>query len=114
MSSHSCDAIQGCLERPKSLAAIVAGQNTYVVSQVTDQLRQVPHGALIQVHMHVAYVQYGEILKRRRQLFKPDVIVPDENALCISARAPIETGQFQRDTNDRMRRVPVLDVKEVE
>ena len=64
--------------------------------------------------MHVAYVQYGEILKRRRQLFKPDVIVPDENALCISARALIETGQFKRDTNDCISRVPVLDVKEVE
>src|ERR1700680_1240946 len=61
--------------------------------------------------MHVAKVEYGEAVKKRRQLLEHNVIALDENASCIPASAPVETGQLQCVSNDRMDRIPVLYVK---
>src|SRR5450759_2065715 len=111
MSSHSCDALQGRLERPKSLASIIAGQNTQIVLHAVDELDQAPHCTLIHVHMHVANVEYSEAIKKRWQLLEPNVIALDENAFCIPASAPIKPGQLQCVSNDRMDRIPILYVK---
>src|ERR1019366_4604118 len=40
-----------------------------------------------------------------------NVIALDENASCIPASAPVETGQLQCVSNDRMDRIPVLYMK---
>src|SRR5215208_5572638 len=64
--------------------------------------------------MHVANVQYSEAVKRRRQLLEHDVVALDANAFCIPACSPVETGQLQCVSNDRMDRIPVLYVKEEE
>src|SRR5256885_14173067 len=61
--------------------------------------------------MHVAKVEYGEAVKKRRQLLEHNIIALDENASCISASAPVETGQLKCIPNDRMDRIPVLYVK---
>src|ERR1700692_4716655 len=61
--------------------------------------------------MHVAKVEYGEAVKKRRQLLEQNVIALQENASCIPASAPVETGQLQCVSNDRMDRIPVLYVK---
>src|SRR5665213_1547689 len=113
MSPHACNAVQSHFKRPERLAAIIACQNTQVVTQTTDDLDKVPHGALIQVNMHVTDMKYGEPIKRWRQFFELQLIVLDTNAFCISPPAPIETSQLQGGSNDRMDRIPVLDVKEV-
>src|ERR1035437_8456337 len=111
MSSHSCDALQGRLERPKSLASIIAGQNTQIVLHAVDEFDQAPHCTLIHVHMHVANVEYSEAVKKRWQLLEYNVIALDENAFCIPASAPIKPGQLQCVSNDRMDRIPILYVK---
>src|SRR4029077_8844008 len=82
-----------------------------MVTHVADEFDQALHGSFIHVHMHVANVEYGEAIKKRRQLLEHDVIALDENASCIPASAPVETGQLQCVSNDRMDRIPVLDVK---
>src|ERR1700722_9800186 len=69
------------------------------------------HGSFVHVHMHVAKVEYGEAVKKRRQLLEQNVIALQENASCIPASAPVETGQLQCVSNDRMDRIPVLYVK---
>src|SRR5674476_309225 len=69
------------------------------------------HGSFVHVHMHVAKVEYGEAVKKRWQLLEYNVIALDENASCIPASAPVETGQLQCVSNDRMDRIPVLYVK---
>src|SRR5438067_4991696 len=61
--------------------------------------------------MHVAKVEYGEAVKKRRQLLEHNVVALDENAFCIPARAPIKTRQLQGVSNDRMDRIPIPDVK---
>src|SRR5450755_4155717 len=61
--------------------------------------------------MHVAKVEYGEAVKKRRQHLEQNVIALQENASCIPASAPVETGQLQCVSNDRMDRIPVLYVK---
>src|ERR1019366_3541820 len=61
--------------------------------------------------MHIAKVEYGEAVKKRWQLLEHNVIALDENASCIPASAPVETGQLQCVSNDRMDRIPVLYVK---
>src|ERR1019366_4971300 len=61
--------------------------------------------------MHVAKVEYGEPVKKLRQLLEQNVIALHENASCIPASAPEETGQLQCVSNDRMDRIPVLYVK---
>src|SRR5271157_5217510 len=64
--------------------------------------------------MHVADVKDGEAIKRWRQPLEPDIVMPDDNALRVPPSAPIESGQLQRVANERMDRIPVLDVKEVD
>jgi hypothetical protein len=61
--------------------------------------------------MHVAKVEYGEAVEKRWQLFEHNNIALDENASCISASAPVETGQLKYISNDRMDRIPVHYVK---
>src|SRR6266436_4173994 len=61
--------------------------------------------------MHVADVEYSETVKKRWQLLEHNLVALDENAFCISARAPIKTGQLQCVSNDRMDRIPALYVK---
>src|SRR5947208_5723885 len=61
--------------------------------------------------MHVAKVEYGEAVEKRWQLLEHDRIALDENASCISASAPVETGQLKCISNDRMDRIPVHYVK---
>src|SRR3979411_926616 len=57
--------------------------------------------------MHVAKVEYGEAVKKRRQRLEQNVIALDENASCIPESAPVETGQLQCVSNDKMNRIPV-------
>src|ERR1700693_3832015 len=64
--------------------------------------------------MHVANVEYSETIKRRWQLLEHNVVALDENAFCIATCSPVETGQLQCVSNDRMDRIPVLYVKEEE
>jgi len=61
--------------------------------------------------MHVAKVEYGEAVEKRWQLLEHNIIALDENASCISASAPVETGQLKCISNDRMYRIPVRYVK---
>src|SRR5665811_782813 len=82
-----------------------------IVAHVADEFDQALHGSFIHVHMHVTDVENGEAVKKRRQLLEYNVIALDENASCIPASAPVETGQLQCVSNDRMDRIPVLYVK---
>jgi len=66
-------------------------------------LNQVPHGNLIHVRMEVADVQNGKAVKSQRQFGKPQVVSPNNDALCIPPCAPIETGQFQDGSDDGWR-----------
>jgi len=59
-------------------------------------------------------MKYREAVERRWQPGKADFIVPGKNAFGIAECATIQTGQFQRGSNDCMGRVPVLDLEEVE
>src|SRR5204863_9042837 len=61
--------------------------------------------------MHVTKVEYGEAIEKRWQLLEHNIIALDENASCISASAPVETGQLKCISNDRMDRIPVHYVK---
>src|SRR5712664_700262 len=61
--------------------------------------------------MHVANVEYSETVKRRWQLLEHNVVALDENAFCIPACSPVETGQPQCVSNERMDRIPALYVK---
>src|ERR1700757_36165 len=114
MSSHSCDALQGCRERSISLSSIIAGQNTQIVTHAADEFDQAPHCTLIHVHMHVAKVEYSEAVKKRWQLLEHNVVTLDENAFCIPVRAPIKTRQLKGVSNDGMDRIPIPYVKEEE
>ena len=42
------------------------------------------------------------------------MVVPDLNALVIAHAPPIQAGQLEREADQRVDRVPVLDVKEIE
>src|SRR6202171_5783104 len=64
--------------------------------------------------MHVANVEYSEAVKKRWQLPEHNVVALDENAFRIPASAPVETGQLQGISNDRMDRIPIPYVKEDE
>src|SRR3977135_3929569 len=64
--------------------------------------------------MHVANVEYSEAVKKRWQLPEHNVVALDENAFCIPASAPVETGQLQGISNDRMDRIPIRYMKEDE
>src|ERR1700738_2582431 len=61
--------------------------------------------------MHVAKVEYCEAVEKRWQLLEHNIIALDENASCISASAPVETGQLKCMSKDRMDRIPVLYMK---
>src|ERR1700682_2184348 len=61
--------------------------------------------------MHVANVEYSEAVKRRWQLLEHNLVALDENAFCIPACSPVETGQLQCVSNDRMDQIPALYVK---
>src|SRR4029077_830939 len=82
-----------------------------MVTHVADEFDQALHGSFIHVHMHVAQVEYGEAVKKRRQLLEHSIIALDQNSSCISASAPVETGQLKCISNDRLDRIPVLYVK---
>src|ERR1035437_5123406 len=73
-----------------------------------------PHRALIHVHMQVTDVKYSKAIEQWRQLFEPDLIARDENAFRIAAPAPVKAGQLQHGPNDRMDRIPVFYVKEID
>src|SRR5258708_12367526 len=79
-----------------------------MVAHVAEVFDQALHGSFIHVHMHVAKVEYGEAVEKRWQLLEHNIIALDENASCISASAPVETGQLKCISNDRMHRIPVL------
>src|SRR4030081_43121 len=61
--------------------------------------------------MHVANVEYSETVKKRGQLLEHNLVALDENAFRIPACSPVETGQLQCVSNDRMDRIPALYVK---
>src|ERR1700687_3705520 len=61
--------------------------------------------------MHVAKVEYGEAVETRWQLLEHSISALDENSSCISASAPVETGQLKCIPNDRLDRIPGLYVK---
>src|SRR5947209_6539286 len=61
--------------------------------------------------MHVANVEDGEAVEKRWQFLEQNIIAFDENVSCISASAPVETGQLKCISNDGMDRIPVLYVK---
>src|SRR5437660_12703436 len=62
--------------------------------------------------MQVADVKYGEAIEQRRQFLEPDVIVPEHHAFGIPFAPPVETDEHQRDADQGMDRIPILDVKE--
>jgi hypothetical protein len=64
--------------------------------------------------MEVAHMQEREAMKRWRQLFKAEIVVPDLHARGIGPSTPIQAGQLEERADDRMNRIPVLDVKESE
>src|SRR4030081_1643573 len=61
--------------------------------------------------MHVANVEYSETVKKRGQLLEHNLVALDENAFRIPACSPVETGQLQCVSNDRLDRIPALYVK---
>src|ERR1700682_2449219 len=61
--------------------------------------------------MHVANVEYSETVKKRGQLLEHNLVALDENAFRIPACSPVETGQLQCVSNDRMDQIPALYVK---
>src|SRR6202158_2435731 len=111
LTSHASDAVQGGLEGSKGLGAIVAGQNTEVVTHLTDEFAQSLHRDLVHFDVHIADVQDGEAIEKRRQILEGDVVVLDDDALCIATRAPVETAQLQGVSNDRPGGIPVLQAK---
>ena len=95
-ASHPPDAVQRRLERPECLAAIVAGQDADVVTQLADELTHPLHRGPTDVHVQVTEVQDGEAIETRRQILEDDVVAPDDDAFGVAARAPVETAQLQR------------------
>src|SRR5579863_1800097 len=65
--SQFCDTLHRRLNRSVSLAPIVAGQHAGIKTQRAYDLDQVPHGPLAEVHMQIADVKDGELVKCRRQ-----------------------------------------------
>src|SRR5262249_37190836 len=102
------------IEWPEGRAAVIPGQHAYIVVQARQQLGEPPHGACAAVDVEVAELQQCESVEAARQLRRRNAIVPDLDVLGIAHAPPMEAGQFEREPDQGMDRVPVLDVKEVE
>src|SRR5271163_416982 len=94
-SSYSADSSQGCRERSKRLAAIVAGQDAYVVAQATDEFDQPSHGPLIHVCMQVTDVEQGKRVEQRWQFLGEELVMLDTNAFRVSAPACVQSGYLK-------------------
>src|SRR4051794_40220656 len=64
--------------------------------------------------MHVTKVEYGEAIEKWWQLLERKIVSLDQNVSCISASAPVETGQLKCISNGRMDRIPIPYVKREE
>ena len=66
------------------------------------------------IYVRIADVKNREAVEQRRHICAFDIIVFHGNARGVLAPAPIEPGQLQNVSYQRMNGVPVLDMKEVE
>ena len=64
--------------------------------------------------MHIADVEDGEAVKRRRQLARNDAIVLKLDLRRIAQAAPIKSGEHQSAADQRMRQRGVFEVKKVQ
>ena len=55
-----------------------------------------------------------EAVKCGRQLLEVDIVVSDLHARSVGPPAPIQPRQLEEGADDRMNRIPVLDVEESE
>ena len=70
LCSQFFNALQSRLKRSVSLSPVIAGQHADIKTQGADDLEQMPHGPLAQVHMQIADVKDSELVKCRRQILE--------------------------------------------
>lgn len=99
---------------PIGRAAIIPGQHTGIMVQPGKELRQSAHRTVTDVGVEIADLQEREAVEGRRQCGEMNVVVPDLDALRVALPAPIEPRQLEQRPHQRMNRVPVLDMKEIE
>jgi len=112
LCSQFLNALHSRLKRTVSLSPVVAGEHADIKTEGADDLEQMPHGPLTQVHMQIADLKDGELVKCRRQVLEGEIVSPDDYAVGVSTRPPIKPGRLQRVSNNRPRRVPILEMKE--
>src|SRR5665213_390474 len=71
------NALQSRLKRSVSLSPVIAGQHADITTQGADDLKQISHGPLTQVHMQIADVKDGEFVKCQRQILEGEIIALD-------------------------------------
>src|SRR5260221_6588640 len=114
MRSHSRHFFESRVEWAKGLTAVITGQNTKIVRQFIKQLAQTTHGALTHVRMQVADLKDREPIESAWQAGRLDMIVPYLYAFRILTAVLIQPNQLQGIANNRVDRVPVLNVKEID
>src|SRR5258708_4468095 len=92
MTSQRRDALKGNVERSERFAAIIAGQNTKIITQAINETVEIPHGAFTHVDMQITDVKDCEAIKQWRQFFESDLVVCEANTFSIPTPAPIKTG----------------------
>src|ERR1019366_10532546 len=112
--AYARQAFERGVEWPKGPTAIVTGQNAHVIGHVRKKLRQTSHRAFVHVHVQVADMKQRKAIEPDRQRFHADMIMPDLDFLGVLAATPIQSHQLEGRSNDRMNRIPVLDVKEID
>jgi hypothetical protein len=64
--------------------------------------------------MQIAEVKDGEAIEGGRQPRRSHLVLTHAKALGIAAAAPIETARLEGDADQRVNRIPILDVKEID
>jgi len=64
--------------------------------------------------VEITYVEQSEPIEGTWQRCETDMIVPDLDTFGVPLAPPVQSAQFERGSNKRMNRVPVLNVEEID
>jgi hypothetical protein len=64
--------------------------------------------------VEITYVQQSKPVESTWQPWGTNMIVPDLDTFGVPLAPPIQSAQFERGSNKRMNRVPVLNVEEID
>jgi hypothetical protein len=64
--------------------------------------------------VEITYVQQSEPVEGTRQRWETNMIVPDLDTFGVPLAPPVQSAQFERGSNKRMNRIPVLNVEEID